>query len=192
MRFPVLLISDCLLISIIRHALCSTDSNASSPRRELIQKEVNLQPSKKTQGQHGIRWGQEEHSPNLKAEHLRHRTACHGVEGEHVNVRFMGRGQKPKGEPEHSGPEGGQFLWNVPDSRRPFHRGISHCHPHQPSPNKAAGKASSQKSKKSLTSTSSLLSFSFLAYSMEIKYPQAFAAVEASQPFPGIQQPSAG
>ena len=128
----MLLISDCLLISIIRHALCSTDSNASSPRRELIQKEVNLQPSKKTQGQHGIRWGQEEHSPNLKAEHLRQRTACHGVEGEHVNVRFMGRGQKPKGEPEHSGPEGGQFLWNVPDSRRPFHRGISHCHPPSP------------------------------------------------------------
>ena len=87
-------------------------------------------------------------------------------------------------------PWGGQFLWNLPNSRHPFHRGISHCHPRQPSPDKAAGKASSQKGKKSLTSSSSLLSFSFLAYSMEIKYSQAPAAVEASQPFPRIQQPT--
>lgn len=88
MRFPVLLISDCLLISIIRHALCSADSNTAYPRREVIQKEVNLQPSKRTQGQHGVQWSQEEPFPNRKAEHLGWRTACHGREGEHVNVRF--------------------------------------------------------------------------------------------------------
>lgn len=31
MMFPVLLISDCLLISIIRHALCSADSTTEGP-----------------------------------------------------------------------------------------------------------------------------------------------------------------
>ena len=78
----MLQISDCLLISIIRHALCSADSNTVSLRRELIQKEVNLQPSKRTQGQHRVRWSQEAAAAAAKSLQLCPR------EGEHVNVRF--------------------------------------------------------------------------------------------------------
>lgn len=129
------------------------------PRRRLVQKDLSLGPSKRTQAQQWVTGSQQQCFPNSKSQAPNpDNCVWYGKEGE-TNVRFTGMWEhKPKEKPEHLGLEEvtshEMFLPpGVPSTRVSV------------APKEATGKASSWKDQGSPTSDSSgeLSTFLFLS-----------------------------